>query len=282
MSRTFLITGVSSGLCRAFASAALDAGHTVVGTVRSADHVAAFERLAPGRAHARVLDVTDTDAVAPTVAAVEDEIGGIDVLVNNAGYGVEGTFEETPLDTFRHQFDVNVFGVIAVTQAVLPRMRERRSGHIVFVTSMGGLRTFPGLAAYHGSKFAVEGLAATLAMEVESFGIHVTAIEPGSFRTDWAGRSMDRVENTIADYEPLLAPVRERRLAMSGRQIGDPAQAGRALLEVVAAEKPPTHLILGSDAIRLVADARSTFDAETAAWEKLSASTDFPDGEQIG
>lgn len=281
MPRTFLITGVSSGLGRAFATAALEAGHTVVGTVRKPDQIADFEQLAPDRAHARPLDVTDTDAIAPTIAAIEDEIGRIDVLVNNAGYGVEGTFEETTLDTFRHQFDVNVFGVVAVTQAVLPRMRERRAGHILFVTSMGGLRAFPGLAAYHGSKFAVEGIAATLAPEVAPFGIHVTAIEPGSFRTDWAGRSMDRVESTIADYDPLFAPIRERRIDMSGQQLGDPAQAGRALLTVVEAESPPTHLILGSDALRLVAEARSAFDAETAAWSELSKSTDYPDGEQI-
>jgi NAD(P)-dependent dehydrogenase (short-subunit alcohol dehydrogenase family) len=281
MPRTFLITGVSSGLGRAFATAALEAGHTVVGTIRKPDQIADFEQLAPDRAHARLLDVTDTDAIAPAIAAIEDEIGRIDVLVNNAGYGVEGTFEETTLDTFRHQFDVNVFGVVAVTQAVLPRMRERRAGHILFVTSMGGLRAFPGLAAYHGSKFAVEGIAATLAPEVAPFGIHVTAIESGSFRTDWAGRSMDRVESTIADYDPLFAPIRERRIDMSGQQLGDPAQAGRALLTVVEAENPPTHLILGSDALRLVAEARSAFDAETAAWSELSKSTDYPDGEQI-
>jgi NAD(P)-dependent dehydrogenase (short-subunit alcohol dehydrogenase family) len=230
MTRTFLVTGVSSGLGRAFATAALDAGHTVVGTVRNPDQVAAFEQLAPGRAHARMLDVTDTDAVEPTVAAIEEEIGRIDVLVNNAGYGVEGTFEETPLDTFRHQFDVNVFGAIAVTQAVLPRMRERRAGHILFVTSMGGLRTYPGLSAYHGSKFAVEGIAASLAQEVAELGIHVTAIEPGAFRTDWAGRSMHRVESTIADYDKIFAPICEHRLAMSGHQPGNPAQAGRALI----------------------------------------------------
>ncbi|MEV5388328.1 oxidoreductase [Streptomyces sp. NPDC052721] len=281
MSRTFLITGVSSGLGRAFATAALEAGHTVVGTVRKPDQADAFEQLAPGRAHARIMDVTDTDAVAPTVAAIEDEIGPIDVLINNAGYGVEGTFEETPLDTFRHQFDVNVFGVVAVTQAVLPRMRERRAGHILFVTSMGGLRAFPGLAAYHGSKFAVEGIAATLSPEVAPFGIHVTAIEPGSFRTDWAGRSMDRVESTIADYDAVFSPIRERRIDMSGKQLGDPAKAGRALLTIIEAENPPTHLILGSDALRLVAEARSAFDAETAAWSELSRSTDLPDGEQI-
>ncbi|MGW7545810.1 SDR family NAD(P)-dependent oxidoreductase [Streptomyces sp. NPDC054770] len=172
-----------------------------------------------------MLDVTDTDAIEPTGAAIEGTVGPIDVLVNNAGYGVEGTFEETPPDTFRHQFDVNVFGVIAVTQAVLPRMRERRAGNILFVTSMGGLRAFSGLAAYHGSKFAVEGIAATLASDVAPFGIHVAAFEPGSFRTDWAGRSMHRVESTIADYDPVFAPVRERRLDMRGLRLGDPARA---------------------------------------------------------
>lgn len=280
MFRTFLITGVSGGLGRAFATAALNAGHTVVGTIRNPEQAAAFEQLAPGRAHARILDVTDTDVVTPTITAIEEEVGPIDVLVNNAGYGVEGTFEESPLHTFRQQFEVNVFGVVAVTQAVLPRMRERRAGHILFVTSMGGLRTYPGLSAYHGSKFAVEGIAASLAQEVADLGIHVTAIEPGAFRTDWSGRSMHRVENTIADYAPLFAPIREHRLAMSGHQPGDPDRAGRALLAAVDADRPPTHLILGSDALRLVAEARAAFDAETAAWIELSMSTDYPDEER--
>lgn len=281
MTHTFLITGVSSGFGRAFAITALDAGHTVVGTVRDPAQVDTFEQLAPGRAHARVLDVTDTDAIAPVVDGIEREIGPIDVLVNNAGYGVEGTFEETDLATFRHQFDVNVFGAIAVTQAVLPRLRARRTGHVVFVTSMGGLRTFPGLAAYHGSKFAMEGIAGTLADEVAPLGIYVTSIEPGSFRTDWAGRSMNRVETTIPDYAPIFGPVRDRRQEINGNQLGNPALAAQALLTIVDEENPPRHLILGSDALRLVADARAAFDTETAQWEDLSRSTDFPDGQQL-
>jgi len=282
MTRTFLITGVSTGLGRAFAVAALEAGHTVAGTVRDPGQVAGFERLAPGRAHARLLDVTDTAAAGPAVAAVEAEIGPIDVLVNNAGYGVEGTFEETPLEVFRRQFDVNVFGTVAVTQAVLARMRPRRAGHVFFITSMGGLRTYPGLAAYHGSKFAVEGIAGTLAQEVAQFGIRVTAIEPGSFRTDWAGRSMTRVEQTISDYNDVFGPVRKQRLAMSGNQLGDRAAAGRALLAVLDSPDPPTHLMLGSDALRLVTQARAQFDAEAAKWEQVTTSTDYPDGAQLG
>lgn len=281
MTRTFLITGVSTGLGRAFAVAALEAGHTVAGTVRDPGQVADFERLAPGRAHARLLDVTDTAAVEPTIASVEAEIGPIDVLVNNAGYGVEGTFEETPLAVFRHQFDVNVFGTVAVTQAVLARMRPRRAGHVFFVTSMGGLRTFPGLAAYHGSKFAVEGIASTIAQETAQFGIRVTAIEPGGFRTDWAGRSMTRVERTISDYDELFGPVRQQRLEMSGNQLGDPAAAGRVLLAVLDSPDPPTHLMLGSDALRLVTQARGQFDAEAAKWEQVTTSTDYPEGAQL-
>jgi NAD(P)-dependent dehydrogenase (short-subunit alcohol dehydrogenase family) len=273
MSHSFLITGVSTGLGRA--------GHTVTGTVRDPGQLAAFEGIAPGRANARALDVTDTGTIAAVVAEVESSIGPIDVLVNNAGYGVEGTFEEIPLELFRRQFEVNVFGLVAVTKAVLPAMRQRRGGHLFFITSMGGLRTFPGLSAYHGSKYAVEGIAATIAQEVAPFGIHVTAVEPGSFRTDWAGRSMIRVRRTITDYDESFGPVRERRLAADGQQLGDPAAAARAMFAVLDSESPPAHLILGSDARRLVGQARAGFDAETARWAKLSESTDYPDGRQI-
>lgn len=275
MARSFFITGVSTGLGRAFAVAALEAGHTVVGTVRNPDQVGPFEALAPGRAHARVLDVTESSAVGPIVSGIETDIGPIDVLVNNAGYGVEGTFEETSLEVFRHQFDVNVFGAVAVTQAVLPFMRKRRRGHILFITSMGGLRTFPGLSAYHGSKFALEGIAGTLGQEVEPFGIRVTAIEPGAFRTDWAGRSMDRVESGIADYQEVFGSAREQRLARNGAQLGNPALAGAALLAVIGDENPPTHIMFGSDALQSVTEARAAFDAETEAWRKVTLSTDF-------
>jgi NAD(P)-dependent dehydrogenase (short-subunit alcohol dehydrogenase family) len=281
MSKTFLITGVSTGLGRAFAQAALDAGHTVAGTVRRADQVAGFEALAPGRAHGLVLDVTDEAAVPAAVERVERAAGPIDVLVNNAGYGVEGMFEETPTALVRAQFEVNVFGTIAVTKAVLPYLRQRRAGTIVFVTSMGGLRAFPGLSAYHGSKYAVEGIADTLRQELAGFGIHVMSIEPGGFRTDWAGRSMTRVERTIDDYDEQFNPIRESRLGYSGKQLGNPAKAGTALLTALDSPTPPGHLVLGSDALRLVRAARAEVDADIATWEKLSVSTDFADGQVI-
>lgn len=279
--RTFLITGVSSGLGRAFAEGALDAGHTVVGTVRREADREAFEALAPGRAHARRLDVTDDTAVRAVVDEVEAAVGPLDVAIANAGYGLEGIFEETPLSAVRAQFETNVFGAAATLQAVLPHMRKRRAGHLMAVTSMGGLMAVPGMSAYCGSKFALEGMLESIRKEVTAFGIHVTAIEPGSFRTDWAGRSMTRAERTIADYDALFTPIREARMAASGKQLGDPRKAAEALLHILDVPEPPAHLVLGSDALRLVAAARQAVDDDIRGWEKLSRTTDFPDGAQI-
>ena len=275
MSKTFLITGVSSGFGRAFAQAALDAGHTVVGTVRNEAARSAFAALAGDRGHAVVLDVTQFEAVAPAVAAITQTVGPIDVLVNNAGYGHEGTLEESPLDDMRRQFDVNVFGAVAMIKAVLPAMRARRSGHIVNITSMGGFITMPGIAYYCGSKFALEGITETLAKEVAGFGIKVTALAPGSFRTDWAGRSMVRAGRSIADYDALFDPIREAREAKSGKQGGDPRKAAQALLAIVAADHPPVHLLLGNDAVDLVKAKLAALNAEIETWEALSRSTDF-------
>ncbi|SNY74747.1 oxidoreductase [Paractinoplanes atraurantiacus] len=275
MTHTFLITGVSGGLGRAFAVAALEAGHTVAGTVRTEADATAFAALHPSRAHARLLDVTDDDAVVAVVTEVEEAVGPVDVLIANAGYGVEGTFEETPLPVLQTQFATNVFGAAATIQAVLPFMRARRRGHIMAVTSMGGLAGFPGVSAYCGSKYALEGLLESLAPEVAGFGIHVTALAPGSFRTDWAGRSMTRAPRTIADYDEVFGPIRAARQRASGNQLGDPARAAAAVLRIVGAAEPPRHLVLGSDALRVVRTAREAVDRDIAAWEELSLSTDF-------
>ncbi|MDM0086425.1 MULTISPECIES: oxidoreductase [unclassified Variovorax] len=275
ISRVFLITGVSSSFGQALASAALAAGHTVVGTVRSDAARAAFASHASGRAHALRLDVTDFEAIAPAVAAVAQRVGPIDVLVNNAGYGHEGVLEESSLDAMKHQFDVNVFGAVAMIKAVLPAMRERRAGHILNITSMGGFITLPGIAYYCGSKFALEGISEVLAQEVKGFGVKVTAVAPGSFRTDWAGRSMVRAERSIADYDALMNPVRAARQAKSGQQAGDPARAAQVLLDLVEQRDPPVHLLLGTDALALVRAKLGTMGAEIARWEGVSASTDF-------
>ena len=275
--RTFLITGVSTGLGRAFAEGALAAGHRVIGTLRKEEEVAQFAALAPGRSFGRLFDVTDTAAAAPFVHQLESEVGAIDVLVNNAGYGHEGTVEESPLDELRKQLEVNFFGAVALIKAVLPHMRLSRAGHIVNITSMGGMITMPGISYYHASKFALEGLSESLGKELAGFGIHVTAVEPGGFRTDWAGRSMVRVERTIADYDEVFAPLRERRLGYSGKQKGDPTRAAQALLALVAMEKPPAHLLLGTDALRLVSENLDALRSEIEAHRELTLSTDFPD-----
>jgi NAD(P)-dependent dehydrogenase (short-subunit alcohol dehydrogenase family) len=274
-SKLFFITGVSSGFGRAITEAALAAGHRVVGTVRNEADLAAFNRLNPGRAIGKILDVTDTAAIAPTVAAIESEIGAIDVLINNAGYGHEGVLEESSLDDIRRQFEVNVFGAVAMMQAVLPAMRSRRSGHILNITSMGGITTFPGVGVYHGSKFALEGISETLGKEVKALGIHVTAVEPGAFRTDWAGRSLVRTERKISDYDAVFDPLRKRRQEISGKQPGNPVKAANAILQLVAAPNPPAHLLLGLDAYTLVSEKLNALQAEIAAWKEVTLSTDY-------
>ena len=273
--KIFLITGASSGLGRAFAEAAVNAGHTVVGTVRREGDRVAFEAMHAHRARAVILDVTRFDALAPIIQTVEKDIGPIDVLVNSAGYGHEGTLEESPLTELIRQFEVNVFGAVAMIKAVLPYMRARRNGHIINITSMAGHMSMPGIAYYSGSKFALEGISEALAKEVHGFNIKVTAVAPGSFRTDWAGRSMVRSGRSIADYDTVFEPVRKRRQEYSGHQAGDPAKAAQVLLKMVDSDHPPTHLLLGNDALKLVGARLAELSAEIKAWESVSRSTDF-------
>ncbi|MBH3431506.1 oxidoreductase [Pseudomonas citronellolis] len=272
--KTLLITGASSGFGLALAQEALADGHRVVGTVRSEQARAALEALAPGQALGRLLDVTDFAAIEPLVAEVEKTVGPLDVLVNSAGYGHEGILEESPLAEMRRQFDVNVFGAVAMMKAVLPYMRQRRRGHILNITSMGGFITLPGIAYYCGSKFALEGISEVVGKEVEGFGIAVTAVAPGSFRTDWAGRSMVRSPRSIADYDALFDPVRQARQEKSGKQLGDPRKAARAMLEAIGSTNPPAHLLLGSDALGLVHQKLEALEEEIAAWEATTRSTD--------
>ncbi|WP_413735179.1 oxidoreductase [Sodalis sp. RH21] len=272
--KTLLITGASSGFGRALAIAALAGGYRVVGTVRSEAARRELEALHPVNAFGRILDVTDFDRILPAVREIESALGPIDVLVNNAGYGHEGVFEESTLDEMRRQFDVNVFGAVAVTQAILPFMRERRRGHIINITSMGGFITMPGIAFYCGSKFALEGISEVLGKELKPFGIAVTAVAPGSFRTDWAGRSMVRSPRSIADYDSLFDPIRKGREEKNGRQLGDPDRAARAILTIIGHAQPPAHLLLGSDALALVRNKLADCALEIDAWEDLTRSTD--------
>jgi len=272
--KTLLITGVSSGFGRALAQEALAMGHRVVGTVRNEQARREFEALAASNAIGRILDVTDYDAIDGVVADIEETVGPVDVLVNNAGYGHEGVMEESPLAEMRRQFDVNVFGAVAMIKAVLPYMRHRRRGHILNVTSMGGYITLPGISYYCGSKFALEGISEVVGKEVKPLGIAVTAVAPGSFRTDWAGRSMVRTPRSIPDYDGLFDPIREARQQKNGKQLGDPAKAAQAMLSLIDSDSPPAHLLLGSDALNLVRQKLFDLTAEINHWEKTTRSTD--------
>jgi NAD(P)-dependent dehydrogenase (short-subunit alcohol dehydrogenase family) len=273
--KIILITGVSSGFGRAFAEAALREGYTVIGTVRNEYARKEFETIEPKRAKSLILDVTNFAAIAPSISKIEHEIGPVDVLVNNAGYGHEGILEESSLEDLRRQFEVNVFGAVSMMKAILPTMRRRRSGRIINITSMGGYITMPGIAYYCGSKFALEGISETLAKEVKGLGIHVTAVAPGSFRTDWAGRSMVRSGRSIADYDSVFDPIRKAREEKSGHQAGDPIKAAEVLLKLLATENPPVHLLLGSDALKLVREKIDSLASEITAWEDVTLSTDF-------
>ncbi|HPG88627.1 MAG TPA: oxidoreductase [Hyphomicrobium sp.] len=273
----WVITGVSTGFGRALAEAVLAKGDSVTGTVRNDNAKQEFERLKPGSATAVLLDVTDAAAVHRVIKDIASVSGGIDVLVNNAGYGFEGAIEEATLDQVRHQFEVNVFGAVSVIQAALPDMRRRKSGHIVNITSMGGLAAFPGVGIYNGSKYALEGISQALAKEVQPLGIKVTIVEPGSFRTDWAGRSMVHVETKIADYEATAGTFRKSLAQRNGKQAGDPRKAAEAIIAAVEAEQPPLHLLLGPDALRLVGEKLGALQSEILKWAPLSGSTNFDD-----
>ncbi|KTS25325.1 oxidoreductase [Pantoea stewartii] len=272
--KTIFITGVSSGFGLALAKEALLAGHRVIGTVRNPDALQAFEALDAQRAFGRLLDVTDVERIAETVKEIVATVGPVDVLVNNAGYGHEGILEESSLEEMRRQFDVNVFGAVAMIKAVLPEMRQRRCGHIINITSMGGFITLPGISYYCGSKFALEGISETLGKELAPLNVKVTAVAPGSFRTDWAGRSMSRSARTLPDYDALFDPIRQARQEKSGNQPGDPVKAAQAILTLIESQSPPAHLLLGSDALTLVRQKLAALHHEIEQWESLTLSTD--------
>ncbi|MBA2125489.1 short-chain dehydrogenase/reductase [Hyphomicrobium methylovorum] len=273
----WFITGVSTGFGRALAEAVLAKGDSVTGTVRNDAAKAEFEKLAPGRALAVLLDVTDPESVLRGVKEGEQKFSGIDVLVNNAGYGLEGAIEEVTLSQIRAQFEVNVFGAVTVIQAALPNMRKRRRGHIVNITSMGGLTAFPGVGIYNGSKFALDGISEALAKEVKPLGINVTIVAPGSFRTDWAGRSMVHVDEQIADYAATAGAFRKSLAERNGRQAGDPQKAAEAIIAVVNSDDPPLRLLLGPDALRFVGAKLGALQSEIMRWAPVSAATNFSD-----
>lgn len=273
--RVWLITGTSSGFGRAIARAAVARGDRVVATARRADDVADLAAEAPDRVRAAALDVTDEGSVRAAVDAAVAAFGRIDVLVNNAGYGSRGAFEEFTDAQIRAQFEVNVFGAFAVTRAVLPVMRAQGSGHVIQMSSLAGVRSALGGSAYSASKFALEGMSEGLAAEVAPLGIRVTMIEPGPFRTDFAGRSPARAE-PMAAYSEVLDESRAKFAELHGTQPGDPERAAQVVVQVADLADPPLRLPLGPSAFDSI---RSTLQARLAELDEVEAlgrDTDFP------
>ncbi|MEM7644039.1 MAG: oxidoreductase [Pseudomonadota bacterium] len=277
MQQTWFITGASSGFGRAFALHALARGHNVVAAARRTDKLAEIEARAPDRVLAVTMDVTQPDQIAAGIADVEARFGRIDVLINNAGYGIVGAVEETDEASLRAMMETNFFGAVAVTQAALPLMRAQRSGTIVMVSSLGGQMSFAGFGPYSASKFALEGLTEALAQEIAPFGLKALIVEPGAFRTDFAGASGMKAMPEIAAYAEVVGPTRDFAAGMHGAQPGDPARAAEALERALTAECPPLRLALGADAVDAIRDHAEAVLAELARWEDVARDTVLAD-----
>lgn len=274
--RVWFITGASRGLGARIAEAALARGDAVVATARRADTVTQRLGTRPGLL-AVDLDVTDEAQAARAVATALARFGRIDILVNNAGYGLMGAVEEASADEVRRVYETNVFGLLHVTRAALPAMRERRRGHVINVSSLGGYRSVAGFGVYCSTKFAVEGLTEALHAELAPLGIHATTVEPGYFRTDFLeGQSLVTSPRVLADYAATAGHIRTAASQISLNQPGDPERLAQAVLKLVDAPAPPLRLPLGTDTLQAIADKHAFVERETAAWRDVAASTDFP------
>ncbi|MBD8548991.1 SDR family NAD(P)-dependent oxidoreductase [Sphingomonas sp. CFBP 8760] len=275
----WFITGCSTGFGRALAERVLARGWRVVATARDAARVADLADGADDRVLAVALDVTDPAQVAAAVTTAEARFGRIDVLVNNAGYGYQASIEEGEDDEIRAQFEANVFGLFALTRAVLPGMRTRGSGHVINITSVAGLVGFPGSGYYAASKHAVEGFTDALAAEGAPIGIRATCVEPGPFRTDWAGRSLRQTPVRIDAYAETAGARLDSTRGYSGTQPGDPVRAAAAMIALAEEEAPPRHMVLGAFGMDAVTDRLRARLAEIEGRRTASVATDFPEGE---
>jgi NADP-dependent 3-hydroxy acid dehydrogenase YdfG len=277
--RTWFITGASTGFGRVLAEEVLKAGGKVVATARNRDKVADLEAKYPQKAKALALDVTNAGQVDSAVTQAFAQFGQVDVLVNNAGYGVAGAIEEVSEAESMPMFETNVFGLLRVTRAFLPHLRKQRSGHILNLSSIGGVVASPGMGYYNATKFAVEGLSEALAGEVAPLGIRVTIIEPGPFRTDFLGRSGVVAKTRIADYDATAGNMRKYFAENDGKQKGDPVRAVHAMMQVVESPNPPLRLLLGASALQRLRSKLTNWEKEIAASEQVTLGADFPDGE---
>lgn len=272
----WLITGCSTGIGREIARAALQAGHQVVVTARRTEAVQDLVDEFGANTRAVALDVTDAAQIAAAVDAADHAFGGIDVLVNNAGHGYLSAVEEGEDAAVRKLFDTNYFGVVDMIKAVLPAMRERRSGHIVNISSMTGLVANPPNAYYSSTKFALEALTEALAAEVQPLGIKVTAIEPGAFRTDWAARSMQETNSAIDDYAENVGARKTLIKQFANDLPGDPRKVASAVLMVTGLDEPPLRLLLGRDVLKAVRDKIAAMSASIDEWEAVTRDVNFP------
>ncbi|QHN05071.1 SDR family NAD(P)-dependent oxidoreductase [Granulicella sp. WH15] len=273
--RVWFITGASTGFGRELAVQLLQAGEKVAATARKPEQVADLADKYPDLALAVALDVTDQSSVDAAVEKTLARFGRVDVLVNNAGYGLAGAIEEATEAEFKPVFETNVFGLIRVTKAFLPQFRKQRSGNIVNLSSIGGLIGTAGWGYYNASKFAVNGLSEALAAELLPLGIHVTIVEPGPFRTDFLGRSGVEAEQLIADYDQTAGKTRQYMIDQSGKQPGDPVKAVEAIIAAVKAPEPPRHLVLGSLAFNRMTARLDLWKQDLAAWQATSVGADF-------
>jgi NAD(P)-dependent dehydrogenase (short-subunit alcohol dehydrogenase family) len=278
MTKTWLITGSSRGFGQALAKAVLDSGDQVVATARRPEQLDDLVREYGDRVRAVALDVTNAAAARAAVQTAVDEFGALDVVVNNAGYANSSPIEETPDDDFRAQIETNLFGVVNVTKAALPVLRQQRSGHFIQFSSIGGrVGGTPGMGAYQTAKWAVEGFSEVLSNEVKPLGIKVTIIEPGAIRTDWGGSSM-RTPQLSADYDQTVGAMNRYREATVDEWPGDPARAAEIITDVVRLDEPPLRLLLGAGAVESAEKASKARAAEAEKWADVSRSADFPAG----
>jgi len=273
----WFITGCSTGFGLELAKLVLARGWRAAVTARDKSRLADLVSGAGDRALALSLDVTDPMAIDAAVKATEERFGRIDVLVNNAGYGYQASIEEGDDREIRDQFDANVFGLFAMTRAVLPLMRQQRKGHVINLTSQAGFIGFPGSGYYAATKHAVEGFSDALAAEGKPLGIHVTCVAPGPFRTDWAGRSLRQTPNRIEDYADTAGKRLKGTADISGKQAGDPVRAGEAMIAITEQAQPPRHLVLGRIAYEGVTGKLKERLAEIEGLKDMSVGTDFPD-----
>lgn len=277
-SRVWFITGSSTGFGRLLAEELLKRGERVIATARDISKVQDVAQKHPDKARAFALDVTKPPEITSVARQAINSFGHVDVLVNNAGYGVNGAIEEVSEDEFEPMFQTNIYGLIRTTRAFLPHFRQRRSGHILNFSSIGGLIGSAGWGFYNATKFAVEGFSEALAAELKPLGVHVTVIEPGPFRTDFLGRSGKLAKLELSEYTETAGKAREYLRTQSGKQPGDPQRAVQAIIDVVNSPDPPLHLILGKIALTRFRNKLSQWQDEIAAWETVTNGADFPEG----